>query len=153
MRYSLQSNTLDTNTTEYAERIYQSHSAASVIVFTMMVTLGIAALYCSKNYITYLLMCRTDAQANKLGEGEWSPPKAVRLRDSGCPGTILKSSDSGISWVEIKLPTTAVIVSAKAPSPEEMYLLDCEGKVFKSVNFGEDWFQDTFLNENNFGEI
>jgi hypothetical protein len=49
----------------------------------------------------------------------------------------------------VKLPTISNIVAAKAPSPEEMYVLDSEGKAFKSIDYGEEWFLDKTLNESN----
>lgn len=132
---------------------YEAHVTAAVIIFTMIVTFAVAALLCMKNYVSYLLMCRTDEVHSKTLPGELAIPKAVRLRDSGTPGIILRSLDSGISWTEVKLPTDAKIIAAKAPSPEAMYVMDSEGKAYKSEDYGEEWIQDVEINESNFNEL
>jgi hypothetical protein len=138
-------------------QVYQAHAAAAVVIFSMIVILSISFLFCSKNYIRYILLCRAEDRVLKAaaakGDGIVAPPKAVRLRDSGVPGTILRSLDSGISWIEVSLPTASNVVGAKAPSPDEMYVLDSEGCAFKSVDFGEVWILDPTINSTNFHEL
>ena len=138
---------------DYENQVYEAHTAAALVIFSILVISGVGLLYCFRNYMRYLLMCRTDDKASKIASGEWTPPMAVRIRDSGTPGTILRSIDSGLSWTEVKLPSECKIVAAKAPTPDAMYVLDSDGKAYKSIDFGEEWFQDDTVNENNVNEL
>jgi len=144
------------NSTALEIQTYEAHVAAAAALFSMIVILSISFLFCSKNYLRYVILCRNEErvrQTTAATKGDWAPPKAVRLRDSGMPGTILRSLDSGISWVEVKLPTSARVTAAKALSPDEMYLLDNDGHAYKSVDYGENWTLDATINEANFGDL
>lgn len=146
------------NSTAIETQVYEAHAAASAVIFSMIVIFSISFLFCSKNYLRYVILCRTEERVRQTAaaiKGDWAPPKAVRLRDSGNPGSILRSLDSGISWSEVKLPQSAParVKAAKVLSPDEMYLLDNNGIAFKSVNYGESWSIDPLIDENNFNDL
>lgn len=68
--------------------------------------------------------------------------KLVKLKDSGQPGTILRSIDNGKHWEMVKIPTKYKIVRAKLLEEDLASLLDEVGSVFISVDHGLTWNHD-----------
>ena len=85
----------------------------------------------------------------------YPPPikNAIRIKDSGLPGVICRSVDSGKTWESIKLPTNSYLVAAKSPSTGILYLLGSCGNSFFSTDYGLTWQSDPYINEENFHTV
>ncbi|MDX6583151.1 MAG: hypothetical protein QOI10_2335 [Solirubrobacterales bacterium] len=57
----------------------------------------------------------------------------------GANGTLVRTTDAGLSWFTVGVPTTSTVVDASFPNAGVGYAIDNLGGAFKTVNGGNSW--------------